>query len=59
MFDQAVAHCRKSSESLIVCGLQHLTGLQILFATEFRDIKIIDLRREEWFLTDWVWRYGS
>jgi len=53
MFDQAVAHCRKLSESLIVCGLQHLTGLQTLFATEFRDIKIIDLRREQWFLTDW------
>lgn len=53
MFDQAVSHCRELSESLIVCGLQHLTGMQALFATEFKDIKIIDLRDEKWFLTDW------
>lgn len=53
MFDQAVSHCRETSESLIICGLEHLAALHSLFAGEFKKVKIIDLRREKWFLTDW------
>ena len=53
MFEQAVSHCRELQESLIVCGLQHLAGLQTLFAAEFKDIRIVDLRHEKWFLIDW------
>jgi hypothetical protein len=53
MFDQALPYCKDAQHSLIICGLQHLAGLQTLFATEFETAEIIDLRKEKWFRTDW------
>jgi hypothetical protein len=52
----STAHFRTAGncpESLIICGLQHIPDLHDLFAAEFEDVELIDLRREEWFLADW------
>ncbi len=50
MVQRVYSHSRVDARKLIVCGAEHLKGLEARFRQEGEDVTARDLTKEDWFL---------